>query len=104
MDTSQVLTSLRDKIILTGVLVIALLALVLIGMAMLKAEPNVPLIMALLALISSIIVGLFGIYKGTPSPPTESKTTETTTSSTSIPTTEVPNGKQKEEQEKGTAE
>ena len=83
MDTSQVLTSLRDKIILTGVLLIALFTLMLIGFAMIKAEPNVALIMALLALVSTIVTGLFAIYKGFSSPPTDTKTTETTVSSTS---------------------
>jgi hypothetical protein len=70
----RVLTNLRDKLILVAMILFGLGCLILIALGH-----------ALEGTLTAIITGMFGIYKGTPTPPTETKTTETTISSTISP-------------------
>ena len=81
MDTLSIKNQ-RDKLVIIGVVSIALFVVVLIGILSLRAEVEVPIVLALAAIVSSTVTGLFGVYKGSPSPPDISTTTETTTSST----------------------
>jgi hypothetical protein len=81
----NVWTSMRDKLILVAMIIFGFLAFITIWVAMNKDAVDVTLIASMLGIVSSIIAGLFGIYKGLPSPPTESKTTETTVSQTISP-------------------
>lgn len=78
MDTSNLLTSLRDKLIIGAMIVfgIGCLALIAFGKAMEST-------------FLAIITGLFALYKGNPSPPSQTSTTETTVSNT--PATSTPN-------------
>jgi hypothetical protein len=78
-------TNLRDKIILGAMIFTETLAFVTLWVLLGKEKIDVAIIMAIVGIIVSIVTGLFGIYKGLPSLPTESKTSETTVSYTVPP-------------------
>ena len=67
---SEVYSNLRDKIILGGMILFGVLAFV--GIAFGKPAENI---------VMAIVTGLFGVYRGLPTPPTKTDTTEVTTTS-----------------------
>jgi hypothetical protein len=64
-------TNLRDKIILSSMLIFGVGNMVLMGLGI--ANDNI---------LMAIVAGLFGIYKGLPTPPSEIRETTTTVSTT----------------------
>jgi hypothetical protein len=82
-------TNVRDKLVIVALIsfgalafVTAWIALGLLAFSSADKSSMITLIATVLAIVSAIITGLFGIYKGNPVSPGTSTTTEATISST----------------------
>ena len=79
MDSS-VLTNLRDKIALAGLILFGTLAFVTIWVAMGKDKIDTTLIVAMIGMVTSVLTALAAIFRGNPAPsppPTIETTTQT---------------------------
>jgi hypothetical protein len=83
LDSRIFLTNVRDKIALFGIILFGILSFVTVWIILIFGRAEAAVVVAMISQITTIVAILGTVFKGAPSPPTESKTTETTVSTIS---------------------